>query len=529
MINKTKRNILITLLLILLLGTFLRLYLIGDESFWLDEASVALAVTHYSTSEILKSSILHGNITPGYFQGTYSDMPLYGVLLSFWAVLLGINEFSLRLFSALFGSLAILMLFLVAKELASRKVALLSSFIFSLSVFNIQYSQEARPYALMAFIALSSVYFFVKCFKTGKLIHLMLFTIFTILGLNTHFVFVFFVAFQGLYTLLMFKMNTTYVKRVLISLFLIGLSYLLWLPRFFAQNTGGAGSFLGRPSLLSVAKIWFKFGTWIFPSTELLENIRARNFLNIVILDWLLVISAFLLVFFMTVFFIFGIFNFSGNLIQRHGFLKNLGKLFNTHYPIKNKWLLFLLLWFFVPLLLELFVSIFHPTATLFGPARYLIFIFPAFILFASVGILRLKWKYSKIALVLFVMFSVLPLISYYTNVNKQQWREAVSFMEDNIRTGEIILINGPTMKAPFDYYYGMSDVIYPVYNVTQTAEILVDKESFWLILSFDKYFDPRSTIRNYVEKEFLLDKEENFFDIKILHYNRRRFLVTES
>ena len=381
----------------------------------------------------------------------------------------------------------------------------------------------------MAFIALSSVYFFIKSFKTGKLVHLMLFALFTILGLNTHFVFVFFVAFQGLYALFMFKINPTHTKKVLISLFLTGLSYLLWIPRFFTQNTGASGSFIGRPTLLGVAQVWFKFGGWIFPSAELLKNIRARNFLNIASLDWLLIVSAFLLVLFMTVFFILGAFNFLCNLSQRHGFSKHFGNLFNPSCLIENKWLLLLLLWFFVPLLLELSLSIFHPTATLFGPVRYLIFIFPAFILLVSIGILRLKWRYSKIAIVLFVVFSILPLTSYYANVDKQQWREAVSFIEDHIETGEIILINGPTMKAPFDYYYGLSDALYTTYNATHAAEIVADKESFWLVLSFDKYFDPRGTIRNYVEKEFLSDKEENFFDIKVLHYNRKRFSTPES
>ncbi|MCH7887721.1 MAG: glycosyltransferase family 39 protein, partial [Proteobacteria bacterium] len=82
--------------------------------------------------------------------------------MSFWTKLFDVSEISLRLFSAVFGSLSIIIVYLVAKELSNNKIALLSSFIFSLSMANIQYSQEARLYSLLVFISLSSVYFFIK-------------------------------------------------------------------------------------------------------------------------------------------------------------------------------------------------------------------------------------------------------------------------------------------------------------------------------------------------------------------------------
>jgi len=515
MINK--RTSILLLSLILLLGIFLRFYTIGDESFWLDETATATAIRDYDFFEIFSNGFIRGNVTPEYFVGHNTDLPLYYSILYFWTRLFGVSELSLRLLSALFGSLSILLVYFVARELTDNKVALLSSFIFSLSMLNIVYSQEARLYSLLTFIVLSSVYFLVKSIKTGKLSYLALLTIVNIIGIYTAFIYIFFAFFQFAYALVMFKFYPKFAKKLVASLFFMGLFYLPILSKVLSQKAAAA-FYLAKPTILGIAKFWFTFNSWIYPSTELRENIYYQNFSQFGILDWLLVISPFLLVTLMTTLFIMGMFSVM-NRLNKQDFLF---KLFKLKYFVKNNWVILLLLWFFVPLLSELLLSILHPTAALFGPAKFLIFIFPAYAILISAGILSLKWKYSKVMILLFVIFSLLPLTSYYTNINKGQWEKVALFMKDNIKDDEIILLGYASTIIAFDYYYGIADNRHPAYNTEQVAQLVDNKDSVWLILSFEKYADPYENTRAFLEERYTLDGKKEFFDIKVLHFSKK-------
>ena len=514
LLNIVKKNYL--LILIIILGTYLRFYGLSFESFWLDETATAIAVRDYTGVEIIKNSIYYGNIRPEYFKDVTNDLPFYFTSLDLWANLFGVTEFSLRFFSAIFGALSIFMIFLVTKELTNRKVALLSAFIFSLSMINIQYSQEARVYSFLTFIALSSVYFLIMSLKTGKLVYLSIYAILNIIGLNSHFTFIFFMFFEGLYTLLMLKFQPKYAKRVLVALIIVGLFYLPWLPRLLEQGENtGAGSFPGgKPTFTTVAKIWFQFNTWIYPSMHLKENINSKDFLNFSIYDWAMIISSILLVVIMSIFFVIPLFR---NILKnKNSFFKNF---LGSHYFIEKKWMILLILWFFVPFLSELILSMVHPTATLFGLVRYLIYIIPAYIILASIGIMSINKKYTQAIVILLIILSVPTLTSYYVNFDKGQWREAILFMKENLKDDDIILVHAPNTEQPFYYYYGKSDILYPTYNVSHASKIAGNSNSIWLVLSFDKYTDPSGSIKNYFDRNFELKQNKELFNIRIFNY----------
>ena len=96
------KKILKILILIILLGSILRLYGIGDESFWIDEGSTALTVIKYNGLEILKNIYEQGQILPGDYPAI-SDLPVYHYTVEFWSLFFGISEVSLRAYSAFFG------------------------------------------------------------------------------------------------------------------------------------------------------------------------------------------------------------------------------------------------------------------------------------------------------------------------------------------------------------------------------------------------------------------------------------------
>ena len=340
-----------------------------------------------------------------------------------------------------------------------------------------------------------------------------------IAGLYTHFIFIFFVSFEFAYVIIMFKKK--YIRRILASLLLVGVSYLPIIPRLFNQ-TNGAAAFLNKPTITAVIKFWLMFNAWIFPTTELRSKIYSQDFFQIGAIDWLLISSALLLVLVTTGFFVIGAFNFVGKINKNDLFFKKFKLPLKFHYFTERKWMLLLLFWFFIPLSLELLLSILHPTATIFGPVRYLIFILPAYLILVSIGVSNLKKPYSNAAIIIFVLLSILPLASYYNNIDKQQWREAAIFMKESLKSDEIVMINLPYNIAPFDYYYGKSNNVFGVFNAVQASKLSENKNKVWLILSFEKYMDPKGSIRKYLEKEYRLDLEKEFFDIKILHFVKK-------
>ena len=68
----------------------------------------------------------------------------------------------MRLLSALFGILAIPMIYVVGRQLFNREAGLAAAIILAFSNFNIAYSQETRMYSLMVLLALISMYFFIR-------------------------------------------------------------------------------------------------------------------------------------------------------------------------------------------------------------------------------------------------------------------------------------------------------------------------------------------------------------------------------
>ena len=135
--------------LLLALATFLRIVALGRKSFWLDEAA----------SSMLARSDWHTFVTA--LLQREANMALYYLLLRGW-IHVGTSEACLRLLSVVFGVAAVPIMYQLGQALFGTKTARIAAFLMTIHVFHIQYSQEARGYALVVFLALLSSYFFVR-------------------------------------------------------------------------------------------------------------------------------------------------------------------------------------------------------------------------------------------------------------------------------------------------------------------------------------------------------------------------------
>jgi len=143
----------ICLLGIIGIGLILRFWELDRLSFWYDETTSA----GYADSPTWHSMFLslQGDVHPiGYF-----------ALLRLWSELFGNTDFSLRALSAMFGVLAIPLMLKVARRVCELPQALLATLIFTLSPFQIYYSQEARAYSLVTFLVLLSFALFLDLWR----------------------------------------------------------------------------------------------------------------------------------------------------------------------------------------------------------------------------------------------------------------------------------------------------------------------------------------------------------------------------
>ena len=159
---------------ILLLAAAIRFTGLMRRDFWYDEAFTGVAIKENFHNMII---MIINDIHP----------PLYYLALKAFASFFNYSVYGIRLFSAIFGVLSVWALYILTKELFNVKVARYASLLAAISPFAIQYSQEARMYAMLVFFVLIAAYFFVKSLRTGNIKYYIFWGLFTGLSMLTHY------------------------------------------------------------------------------------------------------------------------------------------------------------------------------------------------------------------------------------------------------------------------------------------------------------------------------------------------------
>lgn len=163
-----KYTVLIILSFIVLFAGFLRFYELGNNPPSLDWDEASLGYNAYSILKTGKDE--YGNSFPisirsfdDYKPAAYAYLTIPGVYL------FGLNEFSVRFPSALFGTLTVLTTFLLVKELFKREdVALLSAALLAISPWHLQFSRAAFESNLGVSFFVLGILLFLKGIKNGR-------------------------------------------------------------------------------------------------------------------------------------------------------------------------------------------------------------------------------------------------------------------------------------------------------------------------------------------------------------------------
>jgi hypothetical protein len=218
------------------LGALLRFPTLGAQSFWLDEASTVRLVG-FDLGGLL-SAVAGEEVTP----------PLYYLMAWAWAGPLGAGEVGLRSLSALLGTALVPVAYLVARELAARRTALLTCALVAVSPLLVWYSQEARSYALLALLGALSLLFFLRAAWSGRGTDLAGWALASALALATHYFALFLVAGEALWLLAVLRR-----RSVLAAVGVVGLAGLALLPTALAQQGGPGVEWIGQHPLLGRA------------------------------------------------------------------------------------------------------------------------------------------------------------------------------------------------------------------------------------------------------------------------------------
>lgn len=221
-----KKSTLLLLLAIVTLATAIRLYQLDYQSLWVDEiASMNGADPDQSWSGVIAYSV--------------SDQPpAFFLLLHGWFKIFPFTGFYGRLLPLIIGIAGILAMFYLGKEVKNEKVGLIAALITTFSFIHILFSQEARFYTLLFFCSSMSYLFFIRAVKSLRTMNFVLYVVFTVMLLYTHYFGLVVFATQGMLFLVILLLQPFDKRFFLLSLgsaIIISLFLIPWIPTFFSD------------------------------------------------------------------------------------------------------------------------------------------------------------------------------------------------------------------------------------------------------------------------------------------------------
>lgn len=432
------------IILIVLLGFILRLVNL-NQSFWLDEAAQVMESVRPLSQQFRIISDFHP--------------PLYHLLLHFW-MYFDTSEIWVRLPSVLLGTGCVYLLYRSARRLGNERIGLFSALFLALSPYHIWYSQEARPYMLFIFLSLASTLMLVEkkwvlySFTAILCLYSLYFAPFLLIG---HLVYI-------------YLFEKKYLQNILSSLFIAGMFFLPWIPSFIRQlDRGTSGIFSGWTNVVSVAPIK------AVPLT-FAKFILGKGTIDNLLIYGLAVLPVFVL------------------------FIINVWKSWKRR---EGKIIIIL---FFVPFLTSLIISFFIP---ILAPQR-LIFLLPIFLMIIAYGVFHIEKIWRITVIIIVIVTSLFGLFDYYSNpyVQREQWRQAVSYVEGDGGDNSLVIFVFPEPFAPYLWYReGKVEAVgiasrFRVENndLERLAVSLNNKEKIYLFQYLTGLTDPTGLTRTYIE-----------------------------
>jgi uncharacterized membrane protein len=240
-----------------IIGVFFRFTNLGNKIYSHDEAYTSLRAAGYTGSEVI-NAIWDGQVKtrddiqlflkPSGIKDVIDTVsvvarsepqlsPLYFIFSHYWMRWVGYSPASMRGLAALLSLFAIPGMYWLSLELfKSRRIALVSAAIISLSPFSILFAQDARPYSLWASLALLSSAAFLAAIRKNKNFVWGIYSLSIIIGVYSHLMFALVVIAHGLYLVAVKESRLEgRIFRYMVALFFTLLAFTPWLYQIFIR------------------------------------------------------------------------------------------------------------------------------------------------------------------------------------------------------------------------------------------------------------------------------------------------------
>lgn len=473
------------LLIILLFGAILRIYGLSDQTYWLDE------VTTLKVAQGDLESIIYG-----------SRPILYLTMAYYWFGVFGQSEIATRSLSLIFGLSSIPLIYLVGRQLFNRNIGLISAFILALSVYQIYYSQELRYYALFQFLTLASFYFYSRLLNSKSNTDTVLYTISTILAFYTHDIGVLIIPVQNIYLLFRYKTLRTILYRWVITQFIVIVSISPKLISTFTTDAVGDGgpNWITEPDILAPLYTIYRFlginvdfKYFIYGCAGLIVLLAAIALYVYVSKIW------------------------KGNESRDKNTISG-----TLGLDIKSETVL-VVLWLLLPIAFLYIASYVVKPMYL---VRYLILSAPACYLLAALLIDKINKPVLKaIVLIIFVLLNLPGHYVQYTGTFRENWREAIEYIEQSHKGGRTLILIPRENKSSFSWYSNNNDFEYC--NIPKIPRSMPDflnrcnigeYDNFWVIFPHVKFEnESQAHYIQYRGTNYRVKREGEFIYVKDL------------
>jgi mannosyltransferase len=425
----------------------------------------------------------------GIFETLARDVhvPLYPVMLHFWRKAFGEMIEIERNLSLLFYLLSIPAAYAVSKFLTkSKQIGLYVATLFSISPFLNWYGNELRMYSLLVLIVLSSHYLFLKVYLAKKANWQIWlgYIVISLVGIYTHYFYFFIILCQYIFFLLYrrnFAKNSIY--GFLAHALFVFVTFLPWV--IFVKKIDSASSsapLLFRPTSIDIINIY----------SQHFFGFQSDNLNSLLISLWPL----------LTIFCLY---------------------LLKKQTVIDPKYV-YLFITTFLPTILAIIISLTLRPVLL---SRYLIITLPSLFILVSILLFAKRTFASSVAQVVFLIVVFTGLVKEISNPNiavKENYREAIAYINKEAKTTDIVTLSAPFTVYPFDYYYNSSTTIesipmwnrqtgIPPYNEelmkNQIADYKTKYKKLYILLSYDQGYE--KSIKDYLDTNFLQLEKKNY------------------
>ncbi len=458
--TNVKRKQAVILVSVFLIALVMRLAFLGRENLWFDES-----FTWYAAK--MPITDIWSNL---WYSARYP--PLYYVLMHY-VLYFGQSEFILRLPSAVFGALAVPLFVIWGKNITSMYGAWLAAAFLTFSPLTLWYSQEARMYIIVMFLALYAGYSFTVILREPHWIHWVGYIAAITLGIYIHYI-----MFVLLVILNMVAVSWWLAKPSEISKFSIWqwmwaqsillILYIPWLPKL--------------PRHWQLTRSETTYPLWILTSPVMLVIFAVGGILSLGALVWL---------------------------------IKNFDRL--KKRSVLTTTVTLILLAVFIGLNT---LTVINRAATLTRQTLIFIpYLYLGLAILLSTRPYRRYWTTGLLTLTI-----VAAILNGYL-IQKPRWQETSQLIASAYVPGDALVISSPWFAILLDYY-SPGDI--PVITIRPTnasagvSALATEYEHTWLVLNIkeERWVDPNRSVRTQFNHQYALEREYRFGLLDVLYFD---------